>query len=292
MLNLKLNNVKKGFKNFLLGSLNFELEQGKVLALIGPNGAGKTTTLDCITGILQPDSGKIEICGIETNPNSKDWRFFVGYVSSEPVFINSMSGYDFLNFISKYYPKWNFEMMKKLINILEFKPNDKIQSLSTGNKTKLEIISALSTNPKLLLLDEPTNALDPIIRDRFMDIIYDCISDEENSVIWSTHIISEVGSIADDFAFLNDGILYEISSKIELTENWRKIIVKSTTNIVDIPDICDIYQVDNHFELYTCNFKSTSEFLKNSNIEMINEYYMSIENICIKNLEKYKKEEY
>ncbi len=292
MLNLKLNNVKKGFKNFLLGSLNFELEQGKVLALVGPNGAGKTTTLDCISGILFPDSGTIEICGIETNPNTKDWKYNFGYVSSEPIFINSMNGDEFLNFISKYYPKWNYELMKKLTSILEFNSNEKILTLSTGNKTKLEIISALSTNPKLLLLDEPTNALDPIIRDRFLDIIYDFMADEENSAIWSTHIISEVGIIADDFAFLNDGVLYEISSKIELTENWRKIIVKSTTNTIDIPDVCDIQKVDNHIELYTSNFKSTTEFLKNSNIEIINEYYMSIENICIKNLEKYKNEEY
>ena len=103
-MNLKLSGVRKGFANFLLGAIDLELEEGKVLALIGPNGAGKTTTMDCISGILQPDKGEIEICGIRTSPKTKDWKYNFGYVMSEPVFINSMTGSEFLKFVSKYYP--------------------------------------------------------------------------------------------------------------------------------------------------------------------------------------------
>ncbi len=290
--NLKVTDVKKGFKNFLLGAISFQLEQGKVLALVGPNGAGKTTTLDCISGILYPDSGKIEVCGIETNLNDKNWKFEFGYVSSEPVFIKSMNGEEFLKFISKYYPKWNFNLMADLIEKLEFNTNERIDKLSTGNKTKLEIITAMSIESKLLLLDEPTNALDPIIRDRFIDIVFDYMSNEENSVIWSTHIISEVSKIADEFAFLHNGKIYEISSKNDLTENWRRIIIKQDLQVEDIPDACEIQKIDNHFEIYTSNFQNTVEYLKKNNIEIINEYFMNIETICLKNLEKYKREDY
>lgn len=290
--NLIVNNVKKGFKNFLLGAISFQLEQGKVLALVGPNGAGKTTTLDCISGLLYPDSGKIEVCGIETNPNDKSWKYNFGYVSSEPIFINSMNGEEFLKFVSHYYPKWNFETTLNLIEKLEFNTKERIDKLSTGNKTKLEIISAMSVQPKLLLLDEPTNALDPIIRDRFIDIIFDYMTNEENSVIWSTHIISEVSKIADEFAFLHNGLIYEISSKNDLTENWRRIIIKQDLKIENIPDVCEIQKIDNQFEIFTSNFQNTVEYLQKNNIEIINEYYMSIENICLKNLEKFKREEY
>jgi ABC-2 type transport system ATP-binding protein len=289
---LKLSNVKKYFSNFTLGSINFELEYGKVLALVGPNGAGKTTTMDCISGILQPNTGDIEICGKKTNPKDKSWKYFFGYVCSEPVFINTMTGKEFLNYVSKYYPKWNTELMNKLISVLEFNPDEKIHKLSTGNKTKLEIISAISTNPYLLLLDEPTNNLDPIIRDRFIDVIFDFMSDDEHSVMWSTHIIPEVSHIADEFAFLNVGKFCEISSKIDLIENWRRIIVNNDSNLQNDTYLAEINPADNNFEIFTCKYDETLEFLKNNNIEIINDYYMNIESICLKNLQKYKNENF
>lgn len=290
--NLKLIDVKKSFNSFLLRRINLELVQERVMALLGPNGTGKTTTLDCIAGIMFPDSGEIEICGIKQNPNTKDWKFNFGYVSSEPIFINTMTGENFLKFVSKYYPSWNFNYMIELIEKLEFDPNVKIHKLSTGNKTKLEIITALSYQPKLLLLDEPTNALDPIIRDRFIEIIFDYMNNEENSVIWSTHIINEVSEIADEFAFLNNGELFEISSKVDLTENWRRIIIPARNEITDIPDLIDYENVDGKMEIISSNYDNTFNYLNNNNIEIFDEYYINIETIAIKNLERYKKEIY
>jgi ABC-2 type transport system ATP-binding protein len=288
--NLKLSGVRKGFANFLLGAIDLELEEGKVLALIGPNGAGKTTTMDCISGILQPDKGEIEICGIKASPKTKDWKYNFGYVMSEPVFINSMTGSEFLKFVSKYYPAWNFELMNQLLETLEFNPNEVIGKLSTGNKTKLEIISAMSINPKLLLLDEPTNNLDPIIRDRFIELMFDFMLDESHSVLWSTHIITEVSNVADDFAFLNNGKIYEVSSKTDLTENWRRLIVKSNLEFQDVPHVVEMNRTTNEYEMFTSNFKGTIDFLKEYDVEILNDYYMSIETICIKNLQKYKLE--
>ncbi len=291
-INLKLSGVRKGFANFTLGALDLELEEGKVLALIGPNGAGKTTTMDCISGLIQPDKGEIEICGIPTSPKTKDWKYNFSYVMSEPVFINSMNGNEFLKFVSKYYPAWNFELMEKLISTLEFNPNEIINKLSTGNKTKLEIISAFSINPKLLLLDEPTNSLDPIVRDRFIEMMFDFMLDESRSVLWSTHIISEVSNVADDFAFLNNGIIHEVSSKTDLTENWRRLIVRSNLEFHNVPFVVENTKTENELEIFTSNFKETIEFLKEYDAEIINEYYMNIETICIKNLQKYKLEKY
>jgi ABC-2 type transport system ATP-binding protein len=290
--NLKFTNVKKTFKDFTLGPISFELEKGKVLALVGPNGSGKTTTLDCVSGMMQQDSGKIEVCGYENNPNEVQWKNLFGYVTSEPVLIKTMTGTEFLKYIAQYYKSWDFNRMNSLISRLEFPEELKIHKLSTGNKTKLEIISALSMNPRLLLLDEPTNALDPIVRDVFLDIIFEFMTNEENSIIWSTHIITEVGSIADEFAFLIDGLIREISSKIDLTENWRRIIVHEELNKKIIPGVCEIIQADNSFEICTWNYPATIEYLKKSNIEILNEYYMNIENICIKNLQRYKTELY
>lgn len=288
--NLKLEDVKKAFMGFSLGPISLELEKGKVMALIGPNGAGKTTTLDCISGIMNQDSGKIEVCGFDNNPNDKKWKNLFGYVTSEPALIKTMTGIGFLKYLSKYYYNWNFEIMNNLINKLEFPESQKIQQLSSGNKTKLEIISALSINPQLLLLDEPTNALDPIIRDIFLEIIFNFMSNEVNSVIWSTHIIPEVSTIADEFAFLINGQICEISSKTDLTDNWRKIIVKSDRILKNIPEVHEIIQVENSYELYSSYYSITEEYLRESNIEILEEYYMNIENICVKNLQKYKQE--
>ena len=288
--NLKFTNVTKSFKDFYLGPISLELEKGKVLALVGPNGSGKTTTLDCISGMMQQDSGKIEVCGYDNNPNEVKWKNLFGYITSEPVLIKTMTGAEFLKYLSQYYKSWDFERMENLISRLEFPENMKITKLSTGNKTKLEIISALSMNPRLLLLDEPTNALDPIVRDAFLDIIFEYMQNEDNSIIWSTHIITEVGSIADDFAFLIDGKIMEISSKTDLTDNWRKIIISRELDKSQIPGIIEINPVDNIFEIITCNYPASMEYLKKSNIEILNEYYMNIENICIKNLQRYKLE--
>lgn len=289
-LNLKLVGVRKKYKSFYLGPISLELEKGKVLALIGQNGAGKTTTLDCISGVSYRDEGTIEVCGYDANPNEKKWKNCFGYVSAEPVAINTMTGTNFLKYISKYYDKCNYQLMDHLIKKLEFPVNETIYKLSTGNKTKLEIISAMSFCPTLLLLDEPTNALDPIVRDAFLEIIFDFMKDENNSIIWSTHIVSEVAKIADDFAFICNGVITEVSSKIELTENWRKILIKQTEYLENIPDVVELQEDDGRIELISRDYNATMSFLKESKIDIVDEYYMSLENICLKNLQFFKSE--
>jgi len=205
---LKLTDVKKSFRNFRLGPVSFELEPGKVLALVGPNGSGKTTTMDCISGIMLPDSGKIEICGIETNPNDKKWKYLFGYVCSEPSFIKTMTGKEFLSFVSKYYPDWNFDLMNHLIEKMEFDKYEKIGKLSTGNKTKLEIISALSISPKLLLLDEPTASLDPAATRSVEEIIRNA-AQSGIKILMASHDLGQVRRLAGDVVFMVRGTVRE-----------------------------------------------------------------------------------
>ncbi|MCP4216992.1 MAG: ABC transporter ATP-binding protein, partial [bacterium] len=187
-----LRNVTKSYPGFQLGPLDFELEPGVVLGYIGPNGAGKTTTMQCMAGLLKPDEGEIKIFGRPNDQNDIDWKFDIGYVGDKHVFYEKWTVARNLKFISQFYPEWSDAKALQLAERFHLDMNKKARDLSTGNRVKLSLVSALAHSPKLLLLDEPTSGLDPVVRTEFLDELFDALQDEERSVFYSTHILSDI----------------------------------------------------------------------------------------------------
>ncbi len=278
------------FPSFNLGPINLKLLQGRVHAYIGPNGAGKSTTIKSIFGAIKPDSGLIKFNNeiISDRKSLRTWINSMGIVTDNIFQWTNIKSADSLAFLSKMYDNWDFDLMNSLIDRLSFDSSTVIANLSTGEYTKLSIIAALSHKPSLLLLDEPTNGLDPFARNELIDILFEFMQNDENSILYSSHIIPEIDKIADEIAILSDGKIILNEEKSNLIENWRKIYIPDNT-----PELIDsgIFErkIENDSIALVCSdYDKVCSQLKNMNIEIKSEEYMNLEQIVLSIFKKAK----
>ncbi len=250
MYALELYNVVKDFKGFRLGPISLKLEKGRVYGFIGPNGAGKTTTIQSIFGLMNINEGDIEIYGTETEPNKVDWKHNVGYAGNVNSFYEGWSARKNLEFLKSFYPGWDDDYMLSLVSKFELPLEKKVKALSTGNRLKLSIISAMSYRPKLLLLDEPTSGLDPIIRTELLDVLFNYMEYEENTILYSTHIISELERLADELIFISNGNIVEREIKDDLAGKWKRVEVVGKIEFTYFNDFCS-YKNDGNRTIFT-----------------------------------------
>lgn len=250
MYALELYNVVKDFKGFRLGPISLKLDKGRVYGFIGPNGAGKTTTIQSIFGLMNINEGDIEIYGTETDPNKVDWKYNVGYAGNVNSFYEGWTARKNLEFLKSFYPGWDDEYMLSLVSKFELPLEKKVKALSTGNRLKLSIISAMSYRPKLLLLDEPTSGLDPIIKTELLDVLFNYMENEENTILYSTHIISELERLADELIFISNGNIVEREIKDDLAGKWKRVEVVGKIEFTDFNDFCS-YKNDGNRTIFT-----------------------------------------
>ncbi len=278
----EINGLTMKFPDFNLGPIDLDLQQGTVLAYIGPNGSGKTTTMHCMVGLLKHDSGEIKIFGKENNPNKPDWKYDIGYVGDKHVFYEKWSGKKNLEFVSQFYPDWDNNFAADLSKRFEIPLKKKAKELSTGNRAKLSLISALAHKPKLLILDEPTSGLDPVVRDEFLDVLFEAVENHGCAVFYSTHILSDISRIADELAFLNNGKIMLRTAKDDLTENWRTISFKLHKNGVKFEETVNTEKDGESYKVISKNYKATLQQLNRLGAENINEARMSVDEISVR----------
>jgi len=277
----ELTELTKIFPEFKLGPINLDLEPGKVLGYVGPNGSGKTTTMHCLVGLVKSDSGRAEIFGKENDPNKVDWKFDIGYVGDKHVFYENWSGEKNLNFISQFYPNWSEKMARDLIKRFELPIEKRAKDLSTGNRVKLSLVQVLSRFPKLLILDEPTAGLDPVVRTELLDVLFEVLEDGERAIFYSTHILTDISRLADELAFIDNGLLKLKSQKDDLTENWRRISFKLTENNVQFEKVVNIENEGLNYKIVSKDFESTLNQLKSLGAQNIQETRMGIDEIAV-----------
>lgn len=205
---LTISNLKKRFgdKEVLKG-VSLSVPEKSVFGFIGKNGAGKTTTMKVVLGLLEADEGEIYVAGEKVTYGQTGTNSYIGYLPDVPEFYDFMTAYEYLSFcgemagMRKEEIKLRCEEMLKLVGLSGEK--HRIKGFSRGMKQRLGIAQALLGKPKLLICDEPTSALDPVGRKEILDILM--AVKEETTVIFSTHILSDVERICTDVAFLNDG---------------------------------------------------------------------------------------
>ena len=208
MYMLKIENLKKRFgdKEVLKG-ISLHVPEKSVFGFIGKNGAGKTTTMKAVLGLLEVDEGEIYVAGEKVTFGQTKTNNHIGYLPDVPEFYNFMTALEYLTFcgemagMDKEEIKARSKEMLELVGLGDEK--HRIRGFSRGMKQRLGIAQALLGKPKLLICDEPTSALDPVGRKEILDILL--AVKEETTVIFSTHILSDVERICTDVAFLNDG---------------------------------------------------------------------------------------
>ena len=201
-MNIEVKNLNKKFEDFQLKDINIEVPKGKIVGLIGENGAGKTTLIKCILGAMFKNSGEVKLFIKNYDDSLKD---DIGVVYDNSFIIETYNIKD-LNLIMKnIYKNYNQKLFFKYIEEYKLPLKKEIRKLSTGMKKKLEIITAICHHPKVLILDEPTSGLDPVIRSEVLDIFQDFVNNNDNSILLSTHITSDLEHIADNVIFISKG---------------------------------------------------------------------------------------
>lgn len=217
---LEIKNLFKDFDGFeVLRKLNWTVNTGSITGLIGSNGAGKSTLLRCVSNVYDYPKGEIEFNGVSTKVDRSDLFF----VSDEPFYFNRFTTKDMLDFYACFYKNLDVELYKRLLDIFDFDDEVAINRLSRGLKRQSALILGLSTRPKLLLMDESFDGLDPQTRLTLKRELIRAVTEDNMTIIISSHNIRELEDICDYMALLTNGKIAFDKSVDELNNEYHKV---------------------------------------------------------------------
>ena len=222
---IEMKDVTKTYPNFKMTEVSLEVKKGTIMGLVEENGAGKTTLLKLILNLINKENGSIRIFDKDNQKEEKLIKEDIGVVLDDSFFSEYFTPVQIGNMMKKFYRNWDQALFDSYLTTFQLPSRQKVKEFSRGMRMKLQIATALSHHPKLLLLDEPTSGLDPIVRSEILDIFMNFIQDEENSILLSTHITSDLEHIADYITFINQGQIIFSKSRDELLENYAIIKV-------------------------------------------------------------------
>ena len=207
--------------------LSLELNDGEIFGLIGPNGAGKSTTIRSIMNMINKSYGEVYFNDQLLDKNNIEAKKLIGYLPSEVFLYEDMSVKQMLDYHASFFKEDLSERRKELVKLLNVDEKKKIEDLSLGNLKKVGIILALMHNPKLLILDEPSSGLDPIMQQTFYELLLQEKA-KGTTIIYSTHILSEVSKICDRVGIIKDSHLVKIED-VDILNNNRLTFIKITS---------------------------------------------------------------
>ena len=192
-------------KQRVLDGLDWSLPAGRVVGLLGRNGAGKTTLIETLLGLREPAAGQAQLLGEPALALGDDARARIGYVPQRSDLFEWLTADQLLAYFRSFYPRWNTAKVDGLMSRWDIERDKPIGKLSGGQQQRLSIIRALAHEPELLVLDEPVASLDPAARREFLGELVDQVSDQHTTIVFSTHILSDLERVAVDVAFLSGG---------------------------------------------------------------------------------------
>ena len=213
--------AKRYASGFTLSDVTFDLPAGYVMGLIGPNGAGKSTLIKLILNMIRSDVGTIESFGRDSVRDEETFKADLGVVFDSSFLLELWTIRQAERAVSVFYPAWDSALFSSYLDRFGLDPRKKIKELSRGMQMKLMLSMALSHDAHLLILDEPTSGLDVLARDELMEILREYVADGDRSVIFSTHITSDLEHIADFITYITGGRLYYSGPKDEFEDAFR-----------------------------------------------------------------------
>lgn len=228
---IEISNLKFKQNKFVLDIPSLKIPKGYITGLIGENGAGKTTFIYQLLNLTTPDRGEIKIFDQTYYEDRAGILSEIGIVFSENHFPEWMNARKLETIMKMYFENWDSKAYYNYLNRFEVPLKTKIKHLSQGMKVKLSLATALSHHAKLLILDEPTSNLDPTFRVELLKIFQDLMLDEERTILFSTHITSDLESIADYIAYIEKGKLLMMDEKDVILEEYK--IVRGPAYILD-----------------------------------------------------------
>ena len=203
---VSLNNLQRQLGGVtVLKGISAQVVPGQVIALLGKNGSGKTTLLETILGFGFPSAGEARLWNINATEMEGEIKQRIGFVPQQDELLPSLTVQEHLNLFKAFRSRWNQNLVNKLVDEWQIPLHIHCGKMSVGQRQKLSILLAVAHEPELLILDEPVASLDPLARRQFLQQLVDIASDEKRTVIFSTHIVSDVERVANQVWMLRDG---------------------------------------------------------------------------------------
>ncbi len=255
--------LSKKYGGFRLQDINLLVEAGSIVGLIGHNGAGKSTLIKSVLGLAKKDAGEILMPCVPDYSPGQDIRAFCGYIPETLTFYEWMKVDRLLKFISGFYPSWDDQLCRRLLERYELPADKVIKFLSKGMRTKLALIISLSHRPPILLLDEPTSGLDPKMKYNFLQELRQVIKDgTTQAVIISSHILGEIEQVADRIVILKHGQMTFDESVNSFLRKWSKITFNAPGLIApELPLEYVISDLSSDSQMVVVKFEDTAEVL-------------------------------
>ncbi|MCX8130627.1 MAG: ABC transporter ATP-binding protein [Clostridia bacterium] len=220
---LNIAGLTKKYDRFSLKDVSFSIPRGYIMGFVGQNGAGKSTTIKCIMNLIEYEKGSIQVMGMDNRVHFMEIRNRIGYVSEDVYFYEEMTVEWTGEFFGSFYSGWDKKHFYELLHAFKIDKRKKIKELSKGMKMKLSLALALSHKAELLILDEPTSGLDPVVRSEILEIFMNIIQDENCSILFSSHITTDIEKVADFVTVIDDGRIILSDEKDNILNNWKVI---------------------------------------------------------------------
>ena len=220
---LKVEGLCKAYPEFALRDVSFSMESGSVMGFIGRNGAGKTTTLKSLLHLVHPDAGRITLLGKDMDRDEQEIRRSIGFVSGGLSYYPRKRLCQITDATRRFYPTWDEKMYRSCLERFRLSEDKRTSELSEGMKVKYQLALAMSHGAKLLILDEPTSGLDPVSRDDLLDLFLTLAEEDGVSILFSTHITTDLDACADDVTYLQNGTVAASCPLSEFTAPWKKL---------------------------------------------------------------------
>lgn len=277
---IEIKNLTKAYDGFTLDNISFNVPKGSIMGFIGQNGAGKTTTIKLILNLLKRDNGNIKILGMDNIENEYEIKSQIAAVFDELPFHDDLNAKHIGVILSDIFTNWNRDTYNDFLDRFTLPRKKKIGEFSKGMKMKLQIAAALSHNAKLLIMDEATTGLDPVVRNEILDIFLEYLQDENNSILMSSHITTDLEKIADSVTFIDKGKILLTGYKDDILENHGIIKCrKSECQMIESEDIVSARMNDFGAEIMIhdrrkCLKKYSGLALDNTTLEEIMLFYV------------------
>lgn len=232
---IEIHDLHKGFEVFFLKDISFSVPQGTVMGFVGENGAGKSTTIKCMLNLIKKEYGEILLFGKDHVEHELSIKNDIGVVFDDLHVPETLNATQLDKIMRKVFQTWDSDYYFERLAQFKVPKRKKIKELSRGMRMKLSIALALAHHPKLLILDEPTSGLDPIIRDEILDLFLAFMQDETHSILFSSHITSDLEKIADYITLIHNGEILLSESKDALLYEYG-IFKGNSEEVNDLPE--------------------------------------------------------
>ena len=263
---LEVRDLCKTYPSFSLKKVSFNVKPGEIMGFIGRNGAGKTTTLKSIMNLIHYESGYISAFDKEMKENELENKQRIGFALSELNYYPNKTIRSLMNVTKRFYKNFDEKKFDEVCQVFKLDQNKKLEELSSGMKVKYSVAIALSHKAELLILDEPTSGLDPVSREEVLDIFREIVKSGERSILFSTHITSDLDKCANSITYIHNGEILYSGTKKDFISAYLFVKDKSKNKSLQ-KEYISFKELDDHIE-GLIEAKNKDVFIKN-NIEPI-----------------------